>query len=160
MTVEALLEQAREAGMAVYLDASGRLAVDVPDDASPEADAIVDALAARAAEVKAHLRASQAPPPSSHSAPASLVRQAAARLRAGRAVRLETAYGEVVLAPNLEAARWAEERYPGVPVFLPHEWRALLDCESPDEVNVLVAVKRHLGARLLPEAPAEKVMTR
>lgn len=109
-------------------------------------------------------QASHAPsPPASplrHAVPANLVRQVAARLRARRPVLLETDYGPVVLAPSLDAARWAEARCPGAAVFLLNEARVLLDCETPDEIEALVAVKRHMGARLLPEAATERVTAR
>lgn len=71
--------------------------------------------------------------------PAGLLRRVAQRLRSGRPVLLETDYGPVVLAPSLDAARWVEERCPGAAALLPHEWRALADCEAPDEVEVLIA---------------------
>ncbi|MBE3598402.1 MAG: hypothetical protein IMX02_06260 [Limnochordaceae bacterium] len=158
MTVGELLAHANAARVRVYLDPEGQLRADVPDDAPPDVDALLDELKARAREVKAHLLAQADAKPSEPSAPRrpvpeSLVRQVAKRLRSGRPVLLETAFGPVVLAPSLDAARWAEEKRPGVPVFLPYEARALLDCESPEEVELLVSVKRYLGARLLPDAP-------
>lgn len=134
----------------------------IPEAAEEETPAPPDGLQPGEgnAEALAGEQASHAPlPPSSplrRAVPANLVRQVAKRLRAGRPVLLETDFGPVVLASSLDAARRGEEKRPGVPVFLPYEWRALLDCETPDEIELLIAVKRSLGARLLPEPPAEE----
>ena len=162
MTVGELLAHAHASRVRVYLDPECRLRADVPEDAPTEADALLDELAARAQDVVAHLRAQEAPqatapPAPRRPVPPALVRQVAARLRAGRAVRLETALGDLILAPTLDAARWAEGRCPWAAVLLPYEGRHLLDCEGREEVVLLLAVKRHLGARLLPERAAEVV---
>lgn len=60
MTVGELLARANATRVRVYIDPEGRLRADVPEDAPSEADTLVDALAARAQEVKAHLRAQAA----------------------------------------------------------------------------------------------------
>ena len=97
-------------------------------------------------------RAPDSPPPARPIDPALAARVEAA-LRRGQWVRVGTAYGDVILAPNGRAAERAAQRHPGLPVFRPAEWAELLACETAEELAVLIELKRSLGADLIRAEP-------
>ena len=88
--------------------------------------------------------------------PPDVVAGVEAALRAGRWVVVGTAYGDIILAPNRRAAERAAQRHPGLPIFRPAEWEDLLACETPEELAVLVELKRALGADLIRADPIEE----
>lgn len=160
-----LLDQARQAGIALRLDSIGRLVVELPDPEPPDADALLAAIREQAEEVKRAIREQAAPrPPAGTGQPArarrpidpGLAAKVEAALRRGQWVRIETDFGDIILAPNRWAAERAAKRHPNTPIFQPGEWREILACETPDELAVLIELKRTLGATLLPSRTARE----
>lgn len=86
----------------------------------------------------------------------SLATRVDAALRRGQWVRVATAFGDVILAPNCRAAERAAQRHPNLPIFQPPEWRELLACETADELADLIERKRTLGADLIRAEPVER----
>ena len=93
------------------------------------------------------------PPPPARPIDPNLAARVDAALRRGQWVRIATAYGDVILAPNGRAAERAAQRHPGLPIFRPAEWKELLACETREELAVLIELKRTLGADLIRAEP-------
>lgn len=102
-------------------------------------------------------RENRAPDPSPPARPIdpALAAKVEAALRRGQWVRVETSYGDIVLAANRRAAERAAQRHPNLPIFQPAEWREILACESREELEMLIAVKRTLGATLIKAEPVQ-----
>lgn len=96
------------------------------------------------------------PPPSARPIDPTLAARVDAALRRGQWVRIATAFGDVILAPNGRAAERAAQRHPNLPIFRPNEWKELLACETHEELAVLIELKRTLGADLIRAEPVER----
>ena len=89
--------------------------------------------------------------PEAHAEPdyGAEARRVAAVLRRGRCALLATRLGLVALCPTHSATQALRRHRPDVAAFSPREWRELMDA-APEEAELIVACKRHLGGALLP----------
>ena len=144
MTAAELLAELRRRGVKLTVNGD-RLRYEAPRGAlTPE---LLEAMRQHKPEL---LRLLSRPP-----IPQDVVAGVEAALRAGRWVRIATPY-DILLAPNRRAAERASERHPNLPIFRPREGREILACETPEELAVLIELKRTLGPDLIPAEPVDE----
>ena len=145
MTAAELLRELRRRGVKLTVNGD-RLRYEAPRGAlTPE---LLEAMRQHKPELMRMLARPPIPP--------DLASQVEAALRRGQWVRVETDFGDIILAPNRRAAERAAQRHPGLPIFRPAEWKELLACETPEELAVLIELKRTLGADLIRAEPVER----